>query len=62
MPVPTCATPSGYCTGHRPFFRGLRPHLVCTLLGRPIASAPTWAKADERHIHRLERGCERELP
>ncbi|MFJ4676255.1 IS982 family transposase [Kitasatospora sp. NPDC088783] len=38
----------GYCASHSRYFRGLRPHLVCTLHGLPVAFALTGAKADER--------------
>ncbi|MFE2729489.1 IS982 family transposase [Kitasatospora sp. NPDC059327] len=38
----------GYCASHSRFFWGLRPHLVCTLHGLPMAFALTGAKADER--------------
>jgi hypothetical protein len=38
----------GYCASHSRFFRGLRPHLVCTPGGLPVAFALTGAKADER--------------
>lgn len=36
----------GYCASHSRFFWGMRPHLVCTLQGLPIAFALTGAKAD----------------
>ncbi|BAJ27751.1 MULTISPECIES: IS982 family transposase [Kitasatospora] len=38
----------GYCASHSRYFWGLRPHLVCTLHGLPVAFALTGAKADER--------------
>lgn len=38
----------GYCASHSRFSWGLRPHLVCTLQGLPVAFAPTGAKAGER--------------
>jgi Transposase DDE domain len=38
----------GYCASHSPFFRGLRPHLLCTLGGLPIGFASTGAKTDQR--------------
>jgi hypothetical protein len=38
----------GHCARHSRFFRGMRPHLVCTLQGLPVAFALTGAKADER--------------
>lgn len=38
----------GYCASHSRYFRGLRPHLVCTLGGLPVGFALTGAKADER--------------
>lgn len=38
----------GYSASHSRFFWGLRPHLVCTLQGLPVAFALTGAKADER--------------
>jgi hypothetical protein len=38
----------GYCASRSRFFRGLRPHLACTLQGLPIAFALTGARADER--------------
>ncbi len=40
----------GYCASHSRHFWGLRPHLVCTLSGLPIAFALTGAKADERDV------------
>lgn len=40
----------GYCASHSRYFWGLRPHLVCTLGGLPIAFALTGAKADERDV------------
>ncbi|MFI6114597.1 IS982 family transposase [Kitasatospora sp. NPDC051164] len=38
----------GYCASHSRYFWGLRPHLLCTLHGLPVAFALTGAKADER--------------
>ena len=38
----------GYCASHSRYFWGLRPHLVCTLHGLPVAFALTGAKADGR--------------
>ena len=40
----------GYCASHSRFFWGLRLHLVCTLLGLPVAFALAGAKADEREV------------
>jgi hypothetical protein len=40
----------GYCASHSRYFWGLRPHLVCTLQGLPVAFALTGAKADERDV------------
>jgi hypothetical protein len=40
----------GYCASHPRYFWGLRPHLVCTLHGLPVAFALTGAKADEREV------------
>lgn len=55
----------GYRASHRRVFLGLRLHLVRTLQGRPIAFAPTGAKADrELLLDLLAAGCElpRERP
>jgi Transposase DDE domain len=42
----------GYCASHSRYFWGLRPHLVRTLHGLPVAFALTGARADERDVLR----------
>jgi hypothetical protein len=40
----------GYCPSHSRFFRGLRPHLICTPAGLPVAWALASPKIDERPV------------
>ncbi len=40
----------GYCSSHTRFFRGLRPRLICTPPGLPIAWSLANAKIDDRQV------------
>ncbi|MFD6679955.1 IS982 family transposase [Micromonospora parva] len=40
----------GYCASHSRFFLGLRPHLICTPSGLPIAWALATPQLDDRQV------------